>query len=195
MVTPGVDFRHPINALSAWVSRLRTSSDDIPTVGELSRRAVEAFLGRDGAERVAVEHAARAYEHTSRGNDPYVHTHAVVPSVDGIVDLDGLDTGRLTVEVDPDEPWGSSDYERWTAEAAEAAARRHAGSCREAAAIWGRAARDARLDGSDPSEPDGHQRYYQRRSQLQDARERVELQLAVELADDEIGRSRGGWSM
>jgi hypothetical protein len=206
MVTPRVDFRHPINALSAWVSRLRTSSDDIPTAYEVAQRAVEAFLGRDGAERVAVEQAARTYQHTtSRQDDDQVHTHALVPSVDGIVDFDGLDTSRLTVEVDPDEPWGWPLYERWTPEAAAAAAREQAAQCRQLAAAWGRLARDKRLKRGDPTTSEAFQRHYQREAEPTQARERAERVLALQAeparrypmcVDDEFDRAHvRRWSM
>jgi hypothetical protein len=204
MVTPRVHFRQPINTLSAWVSRHRTCSDDIPAVGELAQRAIEAFLGRDGAQRVAVEQAARAYQHTtSRQGDEQVHTHALVLPVDGIVDFDDLDTSRLTVEIDPDEPWGWTVYQRWTPEAAVAAAREQAAQCRQLAAAWGRQARDKRLKHGDPTTGESFQRHYQREAEPVQARERAERVLALEaepITDctarvETLERSRGGWSM
>jgi hypothetical protein len=205
MVTPRVDVRHPIHAFTAWVSRLRTAPDDIPTVGELSRRAVEAFLGRDGAQHLAVAQAARAYEHTTtRRDDPQVHTHALVPAVDGIVEFDDLDTARLVVEVDPDEPWGWPLYERWTTEDAETAVREQAARCRQLAAAWGRNARDKRLLRVDPKVCEAYQQYYQRQAQPDQARERTERVLGLRpdpitnctTRVDELDRSQGrGWSM
>jgi hypothetical protein len=174
MVTPRVDVRHPINAFTAWVSRLRSPSDDIPTVGELSRRAVEAFLGRDGAARLAVEQAARVYQHsTSRREDPQIHAHALVPPVDGLVDVDGLDTARLTAEIDPDEPWG------WPTDddAAERLIREDNALARRQAATCGRLAMTARMAGKDPRDFEREQRFYQR------------------WPERDEGRERGGWSM
>jgi hypothetical protein len=203
MVTPRVDVRHPIHIFTAWVSRLRTPSDDIPTVGELSRRAVEAFLGRDGAQRVAVEQAAHAYEHTtSRRDDAQVHTHAVVPSVDGIVDVDDLDTSRLVVEVDPDEPWGWPLYQRWTDEDTEAAAREQAAQSRQLAAAWGRLACERRLKGRDASACERYQQRFQRGAEPAQARQRAERVLGLRpdpVTDcaarvDELDCVRG-WSM
>ncbi len=210
MVTPVAGWRHPKHALTAWVSRLRTSSDDIPTVGELSRRAVEAFLGRDGAARLAVEQAARTYEHvTARGDDPQVHAHALVPPVDDIVGVDDLDTARLTVEVDPDQLWGWPLYERWTVEAAQVAVREQAAQCRQLAAAWGRLARDKRLQNVNSTTSEAFQRHYQRQAEPAQARERTERVLGLRpepvtdcmaLVDEQLdrereGRSRGGWSM
>jgi hypothetical protein len=183
MVTPRVDFRHPINTLSAWVSRLRTPSDEIPTAYEVAQRALEAFLGRDGAARVAVAQAARAYEHTtSRRDDPQVHSHALVPLVDGIVDFDGLDTARLTVEIDPDEPWG------WPTDddAAERLVRQDNTLARRQAATCGRLAMDARMAGKDPRGFEREQRFYQRWPE----RDRGLVREA-----EHQGRWRGGWSM
>jgi hypothetical protein len=189
MVTPRVDFRQSINTLSAWVSRLRTSPDDIPAVGELTQRALEAFLGRDGAQRVAVEQAARAYEHTtSRQGDEQVHTHALVPPVDGIVDFEDMDVSRLTAEIDPDESWGWPLYERWSPEAAEAAAREQATQSRQLAAAWGRLARDKRLKHGDPTTSESFQRHYQREAEPVQARERAERVLGLR-PDPVIGRT------
>jgi hypothetical protein len=199
MLFPRVDFRHPKKTVTAWVARLRNASDDIPSAYEVAERALEAFLGRDGAERVAVGQAARAYQHTtSRVTDPQVHVHALVPSVDGIVDFDDLDTSRLTVGIDPDEPWGWPLYERWTPEAAEAAVREQAAQCRQLAAAWGRLARERRLKGRDSSQCERFQRRYQLDAEPQRARERAERVVALQAqpatgypmcVDDEFDRS------
>jgi hypothetical protein len=205
MVTPRVEFQHPLRAFTAWVSRLHTPADDLPTVGELSQRAVEAFLGRDGAQRVAVEQAARAYQHsTARRDDPQVHTHALVPSAEGIVDFDDLNTSRLVIEVDPDQPWSWPAYQRWTAEDAETAVREQAAQSRQLAAAWGRLARERRLTGRDASVCERYQQHFQRDAEPEQARQRAERVLGLRpdpITDctagvEELDRSRGrGWSM